>query len=111
MTPERFSFSTRDESIRERVVDRPDRWNVLIAHVVLPSGEAVLAHPTDSEAFVTVVRGTLSMALDGVAESQHPRGSVLYLPKGTSMAPRNEGSEVLEFFVVKTPHPQAASKP
>lgn len=110
MTPERFSFSTGDESIRERVVDQPERWNLLIAHVVLPPGEAVPQHPTDADAFVTVVRGSLSMAVEGVAETEHPRGTVLFLPKGTPMAPRNAGEETLEFFVVKTPHPQAASK-
>jgi|GEM_PF-1634879 len=110
MTPERFSFSIGDASIRERVVDRPDRWNMLLAHVVLPPGEAVPRHPTDSEAFVTVVRGTLTLDLEGIAETEHPRGSVLYLPTGTPMVPRNAGPEVLEFFVVKAPHPVAASK-
>jgi len=111
MTPERFSFSTSDDSIRERVVDRPDQWDLVIAHVVLSPGEAVNRHPTDSEAFVAVVRGTLSLEVEGLAEVEHPRGSLLYLPKGTPMAPRNEGSEALEFFVIKTPHPAAASKP
>lgn len=110
MTPERFTFSTGDESIRERVVDRPERWNVLIAHVVLPPGEAVHRHPTDSEAFVTVVRGVLTLEAEGIAETEHPRGSVLYLPAGTPMAPRNAGTETVEFFVVKAPHPAAASK-
>ncbi len=109
MTPERFSFSTGDQSIRERVVDQPSRWNMLIAHVVLPAGESVPSHPTDSEAFLTVVRGTLTLDLDGLAETRHPRGSVLYLPKGAPMAPRNDGSDVVEFFVIKTPHPTAAS--
>lgn len=105
MTPECFSFSTGDESIRERVVDQPERWNVLIAHVVLPAGEAVHRHPTDADAWVTVVRGTLSMEVEGVTEREHPRGCVLFLPKGTPMAPRNAGAEPLEFFVIKTPHP------
>jgi quercetin dioxygenase-like cupin family protein len=111
MIPECFSFSTGDESIRERVVDQPDRWNVLIAHVVLSPGESVPQHPTDAEAFVTVVRGTLSMEVHGVAGTEHARGRVLYLPKGTPMAPRNGGAEVLEFFVVKAPHPAFASTP
>lgn len=109
MSPERFSFSTGDASLRERVVDQPDRWNLLIAHVVLAVGESVPKHPTDSEAFVTVVRGTLTLELEGLAETQHPRGTVLHLAKGSPMAPRNEGTEVVEFFVIKTPHPVAAS--
>lgn len=105
MAVERFSFYTGDESIRERVVDDPDRWNVLIAHAVLPPGEAVPRHPVDSEAFVTVVRGTLTLAVDGLDEREHPRGTVIHLAKGTPMAPRNEGDEPVEFFVVKAPHP------
>lgn len=105
MSAERFTFSTGDSSIRERVIDRPDRWDLVIAHVVLEPGEAIPSHPTDVEAFVTVVRGTLSLVVPGLPEGQHPRGTVLVLPRGSAMAPRNEGIEALEFFVIKTPHP------
>lgn len=105
MTAERLSFATGDHSIRERVIDRPDRWDLVIAHVVLEPGEAIPSHPTDAEAFVTVVRGTLSLTVEGLAETQHPRGTLLVLPRGSAMAPRNLGGEALEFFVVKTPHP------
>jgi quercetin dioxygenase-like cupin family protein len=108
MSAERFSYATGDGSIRERVVDRPDRWDFLMAHVVLPPGDAVPRHPTDADAFLTVVRGTVTLEVEGLVTSQHPRGSVLYLPKGSPMAPRNEGSETAEFFVVKIPHPTRA---
>lgn len=105
MSAERFSFSLGDASIRERVIDRPERWNLLMAHVVLAPGEAIPAHPTDAEAFVTVVRGTLTLAVEGLEARVHPRGTILFLPQGSAMAPGNEGTEPLEFFVTKTPHP------
>lgn len=108
MSAERFTFSTGDSSIRERVIDRPDRWDLVIAHVVLEPGEAIPSHPTDAEAFVTVVRGTLSLRIDGFDTEVHPRGTMLVLPKGSVMAPWNAGQEAVEFFVVKTPHPTRA---
>lgn len=105
MSAERFTFTTGDTSVRERVIDQPGRWNLLMAHVVLAPGEAIPPHPTDAEAFVMVVRGTLALAVEGLSEALHPRGTILFLPKGSTMAPRNAGPDTLEFFVTKTPHP------
>lgn len=111
MSAERFSYTLGEGSIRERVIDQPERWNLLMAHVVLAPGEAIPSHPTDSEAFLMVVRGCLTLrveGVDGLDGDQHPRGSILCLPKGSAMAPRNAGPDTLEFFVLKTPHPAHA---
>ena len=104
MKPEFFPYSLGDAAVRERVVDRSDRWDLVIAHVVIPPGDSVPRHPTDAEVFVAVVRGTLSLpTAEGM--SRHGRGAIVHLPTGFAMEPRNEGAEALEFFVVKTPHP------
>ncbi len=108
MTPETFSYSTGDTAIRERILSQPERWNLLMAHVVLPPGDAVPTHPTDADSFFVVVRGTLTLKAGEGPEVAYPRGTVLHLPKGTLMAPRNAGTDTVEFFVVKTPHPEHA---
>ena len=52
MQPEFFTFQTTDARIAEKVVDRPDRWSLLVAHVVLPPGEAMPPHPTRTASFL-----------------------------------------------------------
>ncbi len=108
MSPEQFTYSTQDNQVAEKLVDDPTRWNLLLAHVVLPPGASVPRHEVNADAFFTVVRGTLSLALGDGPREAYPRGRVVHLPKGTLMEPSNQGVEVLEFFVVKTPHPEAA---
>lgn len=102
MVPETFPFATGDDAVRERIIGDPARWNLVVAHLVLPPGEAIPEHATDAEVFFLVVRGALTLRL-GAEEAVHPRGTVVHLPKGTLMAPRNAGPDTAECFVLKTP--------
>lgn len=107
MTPEVFTFQTTDLRIAEKVVDRPDRWGLLIAHVVLPPGEGVPPHATNAEAFFTVLRGTLSLRAGEGPALKYRKGQIVHLPDGTPMEVSNGGDDTLELLVVKTPHPEA----
>ncbi len=106
MQSEVFTYQTTDARIAEKVVDRPDRWSLLVAHVVLPPGEAVPPHPTNAEAFFTVLRGTLTLKAGEGPAGTYRKGQIVHLPNGTPMAASNTGDEVLEFLVIKTPHPE-----
>ncbi|HOD31850.1 MAG: Cupin domain protein [Acidobacteria bacterium ADurb.Bin340] len=106
MQPEVFTYQTTDARIAEKVVDRPDRWSLLVAHVVLPPGEAMPPHPTNAEAFFVVVRGTLTLKAGEGAATEYRKGQIVHLPNKTPMLASNEGNEVLEFLVLKTPHPE-----
>ncbi len=100
-----FPFQRTDGPVMEKLVDRPDR--VLIAHVVLPVGQATPRHATNADVHLIVVRGTLSIQLGEQAPHLYAAGSVVAVPFETLMEARSAGPEPLEFFAVKAPHPDA----
>lgn len=98
-------FQRTDGPAMEKLVDRPDR--VLIAHVVLPAGQATPRHATNADVHLIVVRGSLSIQLGEQPPHLYPAGSVVAIPYQTLMEARSAGPEPLEFFAVKAPHPDA----
>jgi quercetin dioxygenase-like cupin family protein len=86
-------------------VDRPDR--LLVAHVVLPPGQATPRHETNADVHLIVVRGTLAVQLAEQEAHSYPAGSIVAVPYGTMMEARSAGPEPLEFFAIKAPHPDA----
>jgi quercetin dioxygenase-like cupin family protein len=105
MIEQAFSFQRTDQQVMEKVVDRPDR--LLIAHVVLPPGQATPRHATNAEVHLILVRGTLSLQLADQPANIHGAGTLVAVPFGTMMEARSLGPEPLEFFAIKAPHPDA----
>lgn len=99
----KHEFTRTDQKTIEKVVDDT---NVAINHMVLPKGEALPEHNANSNAYMIVVRGQLTLKLEGREEHIYPAGSVVAVPYGMRMHPRNKNDEVLEFFVVKAPSPR-----
>jgi len=96
-------FTRTDNFTMEKVID-DERLN--INHIVVQPGGAVPVHVANSHVHQIVVRGTLSLSLEDGPAHLYPAGSVIAVPFDTKMAIRNEGSETLEFFVVKAPNPR-----
>ena len=86
-------------------MDRPDR--LLLAHVVLPSGQATPRHATNADVHLIVLRGTLALQLADQAAHSYDAGSVVAVPYRLMMEARSAGTEPLEFFAIKAPHPDA----
>jgi quercetin dioxygenase-like cupin family protein len=97
-----YSFTTGDEKVIERLVDEDV---AMINHVILPKGERLPEHYSDSNVFLTVIRGTLSMQL-GEQKPHCYSNCVVQVPFHTKMNIINGGDEVVEFFIVKAPHPR-----
>lgn len=79
--------------------------NVHYNHMILPAGEGLPLHKTNSNVYMTVIRGALTITLDGGEAAKYQSGTVLKLPQGAEMFARNEDGEVLELTVVKAPAP------
>ncbi|MGE5654340.1 MAG: cupin domain-containing protein, partial [Bacillota bacterium] len=96
---------TRESSERliERIID--DR-NVAINHMILPKGSALPPHPANSNVYMIIVRGTMSITLIDQETQEHSAGEIINIPFLTQMDVRNNHEEVLEFFVVKAPNPR-----
>lgn len=75
-------------------------------HMILPSGQGLPLHKTNSNVYMFVVRGTLTISLGENPKAVYEKGTILNIPFGIEMNARNEHSEVLELTVVKAPAPQ-----
>lgn len=97
------SFTKTDEKVIEQVIDQDV---VMINHMVLPQGEALPEHRANSNVFMTVVRGQVTLRLDNQDPHQYLCGQIIEIPYQTLMNVSNQSEQILEFFVVKAPGPR-----
>ncbi len=98
-----YHFTRTDAKTVEKIVD-DERVN--INHIVVAPGGAVPTHVSNSYVHQIVVRGTLSLSLEDGPFNHHPAGSIVSVPFNLKMVIQNQGSDTLEFFVVKAPNPR-----
>ncbi len=79
--------------------------NIHYMHFTLPSGEGMPEHNANSNVYMTVVRGTLTIRLGDGESGEYEAHSMLTIPVGTKMKFDNCGTETLELIVVKAPAP------
>jgi len=104
MLEKAYEYYTGDEKTIERVI--MDK-NVHLMHMVLPKCDALPEHNTNANVYMTVVRGTLTLALDGGEANVYAAGHVLNIPEGIKMNAKNLHDGTLELLVVKAPAPKA----
>lgn len=80
--------------------------NVHYLHMVLGDGDAMPEHYANSNVYMTVVRGVLSIGLDG-EDREYGGGTLLKIPQNTKMLIENRRCEPLELIIVKVPAPKA----
>lgn len=97
-----YLFTQSQDKCIEKLVDTED---VMINHMQLPPGEAVPRHKSNSNVYLLVLRGTLTLLLEEQS-SRHGAGTLVHIPFGLNMEITNGGADVLEFFVVKAPGPR-----
>ena len=102
MIEKQFSFTQADEKVIERIISDE---NLDINHMILTKSEALPQHYSNSNVYMLVVRGTITLQLDEQEEHNYPRGSIITIPYKTKMNVSNQFEETLEFFVVKAPSP------
>lgn len=96
-----YQFKTGTEKCLEQIV------NVDVAqinHIILPPQEKVPEHYSNSNVFLIITKGTMTIATEGEPH-EYPQGHILAIPYHQRMLIENKAKETLEFFVVKAPHP------
>ena len=94
-----------------KVVDRVIRdENVHYIHMVFPQGEGLPQHVSNSNVYMTVLCGTLSIGLDEQPVHEYTLGTVLKIPGGIVMNVGNKHPETLELIVVKAPAPTGSGR-
>ncbi len=98
-----FHLTQGDAKTIEKVVMDE---NLHYMHMILNQGEALPEHYSNSNVYMAVLRGTLSIGLGDQETHAYPTGSLLKIPFNTRMNVGNRDGEVLEITVVKAPAPK-----
>lgn len=104
MTEQVFKLSTTDEMAVEKVIFDE---NLHYLHMVFNKDEGLPEHFSNSNVYMTVVRGTLSIGLGDQDTHEYPAGTLLKIPFNTKMDVKNRKTETLELIVVKAPAPKS----
>ncbi|MGI6546675.1 MAG: cupin domain-containing protein [Fastidiosipilaceae bacterium] len=102
MVEQVFNLSSEDQTAVERVCFDE---NVHYLHMVFEKDAGLPLHDSNSNVYMTVVRGNLSIGLNKQEIKVYPAHTLLKIPEGTKMNVRNTHDEVLELIVVKAPAP------
>ncbi len=98
-----YTLTQGEEKVIERVIiDEHINYN----HMILPKGDRLPHHSSNSNVYMTVVRGTVSLGINGQKPNIYEAGTILAIPEGVQMDVLNGGEDTLELFVVKAPAPK-----
>jgi len=98
-----FEYYTGNENkVQKLIMDE----NINYIHMTFNNGEGLPEHFANSNVYMTVLRGKLSIQLDDQEDHIYTKGKVLQIPFNTKMNVRNKHAEVLELLVVKSPAPK-----
>ncbi len=79
--------------------------NVHYLHMIFNKGEELPEHFSNSNVYMAVLKGTLSIGLDDQEIHEYKEGTLLKIPFKTKMNVGNKHDEILELTVVKSPAP------
>ncbi|MFO7886684.1 MAG: cupin domain-containing protein [Eubacteriales bacterium] len=97
-----FNFSSGDSKLIEKIISD---GNVDLNHMIFPKNEGLPVHNANSNVYMIVIRGQLTLQLDDQEPHKYARGKIINIPYSTKMDVGNNDDEVLEIFVVKAPSP------
>ncbi|OOM07509.1 cupin domain-containing protein [Clostridium saccharobutylicum] len=98
-----YKFNKPNEKLIEKVVDDD---NLALNHMVLTKGTGLPEHYSNSNVYMIIVRGIMTLKLGEQQEQKYTEGQVINIPYNVKMNVRNYDDEILEFFVVKSPNPR-----
>lgn len=98
-----YKISRDDEKAIEKVVFDE---NINYIHVVFKNGDFLPEHYSNSNVYMTVLRGVLSIGLGDQEMHDYEAGTLLKIPVNTKMNVKNLNSDILELIIVKAPAPK-----
>jgi len=98
-----FELARGNEKAVEKVVFDE---NVNYLHMIFNKDEGLPEHFSNSNVYMTVIRGKLSIGLNDQEIHEYEAGTLSKIPFQTKMNVKNLYHETLELIVVKAPAPQ-----
>ena len=103
MVEQVFKLYVGNEKAIEKVVFDE---NLHYLHMVFNQDEGLPEHFSNSNVYMTVVRGILSIGLDEQDIHEYQAGTLLKIPFQTKMKVKNLHNETIELIVVKAHAPK-----
>lgn len=103
MIEKEYKLSRTNEKAVEKVIFDE---NVHYLHMVFNKDEGLPEHFSNSNVYMTVIRGCLPIGLDDQGIHEYEAGTLLKIPFQTKMDVKNLHDETLELIVVKAPAPK-----
>jgi quercetin dioxygenase-like cupin family protein len=103
MIEKNYKYKIADEKMVERIIDDE---NIHLNHMVLTQGTGLPEHYSNSNVYMIVIRGTMTLKLNEEAANLYYPGDIVNIPYNIKMNVTNGEEETLEFFVVKSPNPK-----
>lgn len=103
MVEQVFRLAKGNEKAVEKIIFDD---NVHYLHMVFNQDESLPEHFSNSNVYMTVIRGTLSIGLDEQEIHEYGSGTLLKIPYQTKMNVKNLHTDTLELIVVKAPAPK-----
>lgn len=95
-------YTGNENKIQKIIMDE----NINYIHMTFGKGEGTPEHFSNSNVYMTVLRGQLSIRLDDQEDHLYTKGKILQIPFNTKMNVRNKHEEILELLVIKSPAPK-----
>lgn len=103
MLEKKYGFNSSQEKSIEKIVDDD---NLVVNHIILTQETGLPEHFANSNVYLIITRGKMSINLNDGSTSEYENGSIINVPFKTKMNIRNDSKEILEFFVIKSPNPR-----
>jgi len=103
MIEQSFKMTLGDQKTVEKIIFDE---NLNYLHMIFNQDEGLPEHYSNSNVYMTVLRGKLSIQLDEQENHEYEAGTILKIPFQTKMNVRNLHPDTLELIVVKAPAPK-----
>lgn len=107
MLEKQYFYAESADKLIEKVIDDD---NINLNHMILPKGENLPEHYTNSNVYFIIVSGTMSLQLGEQEVKDYSHHCFLNIPFNVKMNVKNNYDEILEFFVIKSPNPKNYQK-
>ncbi|HHU07227.1 MAG TPA: hypothetical protein GXZ59_02655 [Clostridiaceae bacterium] len=94
-------YRGNDKAIEKILFDE----NLHYLHIVINKDDGLPEHYSNSNVYMTVIRGVLSIGLGDQDIQKYEAGTMLKIPNQTKMNINNFHDETLELIIVKAPAP------
>lgn len=98
-----YTFHASTNKLIEKIIDNDE---VMINHMILNTNDCIPEHNANSNVYMIVIRGVLTLQLSENPAKHFEQGSIINIPYQTKMNVSNTHQEQVEFFVVKAPSPR-----